>query len=108
MGVSAWMCPLHLTANPSTIRCAITNFSFHVEPAHIIPKEETDWFNYNGMAGYDENACDTQFPENLIKLRTDIQLVTGAVQFRSYCVISISPRQRSGLFLSWVNGSRCG
>jgi hypothetical protein len=53
-------------------RCAVTNNSWDIEAAHLIPREEGDWFRQNGMSMYGDDSLDTEDSANLIRLRGDI------------------------------------
>jgi len=55
----------------TTSRCGITNVSYAIKRAHLIPKEEEDWFANNGMVRYgaEKNIDDEA---NILPLRKDL------------------------------------
>ncbi|KAK1997902.1 hypothetical protein LX36DRAFT_657080 [Colletotrichum falcatum] len=53
-------------------RCALTNQGFGLTTAHIIPREEGEWFMQNGMSRYGVDMRDVNDSWNLLRLRADI------------------------------------
>ncbi|KZL87264.1 hypothetical protein CI238_12888 [Colletotrichum incanum] len=67
-----WPSPMPAAATDTGRRCALTNHGFGLTSAHIIPKEEGEWFMQNGMSRYGVDMRDVNDSRNLIRLRTDI------------------------------------
>ncbi|KFH48542.1 hypothetical protein ACRE_006410 [Hapsidospora chrysogenum ATCC 11550] len=62
---------LPIPVNP-TSRCAITNVSFAVKRAHLVPREEGLWYNRNGMTKYGSGLGDIDNAANILPLRRDL------------------------------------
>lgn len=67
-------------------RCGISNFSYSLEEAHLVPKEEVDWYNRNDMGRYGIGIGDIHNPANLLLLKSDIHKC-----FDNRCVV-IAPK----------------
>ena len=50
-------------------RCGITNFSYAVDKAHLIPREEFEWYDQNDMYRYGASIDDSL---NMVHLRYDL------------------------------------
>lgn len=57
---------------PPTSRCAITNVSFAIKGAHLVPREEGLWYNRNGMTKYGSGLGDIDNAANILPLRRDL------------------------------------
>jgi HNH endonuclease len=58
---------------PATRRCSISNFTFAVDSAHLMPQEEAVWYQRNDMARYgDAILGDMNNPANVIPLKSDL------------------------------------
>ncbi|KAK2037072.1 hypothetical protein LZ31DRAFT_589132 [Colletotrichum somersetense] len=68
----AWPSPKPAPATDTGRRCALTNHSSGLTSAHIIPREEGEWFMQNGMSRYGVDMRDINDSRNLIRLRADI------------------------------------
>ncbi|KAH0425471.1 piwi domain-containing protein [Colletotrichum camelliae] len=53
-------------------RCALTNHGFGLTNAHVVPREEAEWFMRNGMSRYGVDMRDVNDSRNMIRLRADI------------------------------------
>jgi hypothetical protein len=57
----------------SKARCAVTNYSYSVEDAHLIPRAEALWYERNGMDRYGgQGLGDINNSANILPLRSDI------------------------------------
>ncbi|KAL7781692.1 hypothetical protein V8C37DRAFT_398130 [Trichoderma ceciliae] len=62
--------PPNLTISPVTSpSCCITNVSYAVDGAHIVPREEAAWYTSNAMAGYG-GGIDNE--ANILRMRKDL------------------------------------
>jgi HNH endonuclease len=62
-----------VSTSPPTRRCAISNFSFSIDGAHLVPQEEALWYQRNDMRRYgDAVLCDIDNSTNIIPLKTDL------------------------------------
>jgi hypothetical protein len=62
-----------VSTSPPTSRCAISNFSFAIDGAHLVPQEEALWYQRNDMRRYgDAVLCDIDNSTNIIPLKTDL------------------------------------
>lgn len=52
--------------------CILTDSSYAKTEAHLVPREEGDWFKYNSMGQYGLDRKDTEDSANLANLRGDI------------------------------------
>ncbi|KAK1570206.1 uncharacterized protein LY79DRAFT_594448 [Colletotrichum navitas] len=68
----AWPSTKSGLATDTGRRCALTNSAFGLTSAHIIPREEGEWFMQNGMSRYGADLRDVNDSRNLIRLRADI------------------------------------
>ncbi|KAH6975855.1 hypothetical protein EDB80DRAFT_757639 [Ilyonectria destructans] len=67
--------PLRAAESLSTWnRCPVTNTSYALTEAHIIPKEESEWFLINGMHRYGKGRYDIDDPSNIVTLRSDVHI----------------------------------
>lgn len=67
--------PLQTTESISTLnRCPVTNTSYALTEAHIIPREETEWFLINGIHRYGSGRYDIDDPSNIVTLRSDVRI----------------------------------
>ncbi|RSL45308.1 hypothetical protein CEP51_016103 [Fusarium floridanum] len=67
--------PLRAAESLSTSnRCPVTNASYALTEAHIIPKEESEWFLINGMHRYGNGRYDIDDPSNIVTLRSDVHI----------------------------------
>ncbi|KAK7426728.1 hypothetical protein QQZ08_006764 [Neonectria magnoliae] len=57
-----------------TQRCAVSNTTFASTYAHIIPREEREWFNKNGMALYGGGTRTADDEHNFLRLKADIHV----------------------------------
>ncbi|KXH64532.1 hypothetical protein CSAL01_11287 [Colletotrichum salicis] len=71
---AAWPSPKPAPSTDTARRCALTNHGYGLIKAHIIPREESEWFMQNGMSRYGVNKRDVNDSQNLIRLRADIHL----------------------------------
>ncbi|UPK96256.1 hypothetical protein LCI18_007191 [Fusarium solani-melongenae] len=55
-----------------TKRCAVTNTSYAFTWAHLIPKEEQQWFNKNGMGLYGGGSHSLDDQHNILPLKADL------------------------------------
>ncbi|KAL2755981.1 hypothetical protein ACRALDRAFT_210879 [Sodiomyces alcalophilus JCM 7366] len=55
-------------------RCVVSNFSFAVENAHLIPKEERTWFQKNEMDLYGYGLTGINDEANLLPMKSDIHV----------------------------------
>ena len=63
-----------LLSNPVATRCVITNCSYSVESAHLVPEEEAVWYDQNGMWTYGESdLSDINSMTNRVFLRPDMR-----------------------------------
>ncbi|RSL61994.1 hypothetical protein CEP53_004914 [Fusarium sp. AF-6] len=53
-------------------RCAVTNTSYAFTWAHLIPKEEQQWFNKNGMGLYGGGSHSLDDQHNILPLKADL------------------------------------
>ena len=53
-------------------RCAVTNFSYSVEGAHLVPRAERRWYIRNDMDQYGPILGDINNSNNILPLRADI------------------------------------
>lgn len=61
------------TLIPPPGRCGISNFSFAIEDAHLVPQEEALWYARNDMGRYgDEVLRDINVAANILPLKVDI------------------------------------
>lgn len=67
----SWWAPTHSQAVPSR-RCAVTNTIYAPTLAHIVPKEEQQWFNKNGMGLYGGGSRTLDDTHNFIPLKADL------------------------------------
>ncbi len=62
-----------VSTSPPTHRCAISNFSFAIDGAHLVPQEEALWYQRNDMRRYgDAVLCDIDNSTNIIPLKIDL------------------------------------
>jgi HNH endonuclease len=62
-----------VSTSPPIRRCAISNFSFAIDEAHLVPQEEALWYQRNDMRRYgDAILCDIDNSTNIIPLKTDL------------------------------------
>ncbi|KAH8679276.1 hypothetical protein BGZ61DRAFT_310947, partial [Ilyonectria robusta] len=67
--------PLQTTESKSTSnRRPVTNTSYALTEAHIIPREETEWFLINGMHRYGSGRYDIDDLSNIVTLRSDVRI----------------------------------
>ncbi|KAM0557037.1 hypothetical protein ACHAPJ_005717 [Fusarium lateritium] len=66
-----WTAPSS-SASVHTKRCAITNTSYAFTWAHLIPREEHQWFNKNGMGVYGGGSHTIDDPHNILPLKADL------------------------------------
>lgn len=52
--------------------CILTDSSYSKTEAHLVPKEEGDWFKYNSMGRYGLDRQDIEDSANLASLRADV------------------------------------
>lgn len=52
--------------------CALTNSAYSSNDAHLIPRDEAEWFRYNMMGVYGLDRKDTEDSANMVSLRVDI------------------------------------
>lgn len=62
-----------LPAGHASDSCILTDSSYSKTEAHLVPREECDWFKYNSMGQYGLDRKDTEDSANLAVLRADIQ-----------------------------------
>jgi hypothetical protein len=64
-------------------RCGVTNFSYPLEEAHLIPRKETNWFLRNDMGRYNFTGAFPLIndPANLLPLKTDTHDIFDDRQF---------------------------
>jgi hypothetical protein len=68
-----WSPAAPLTSSDSIPRCVITNFSIALEQAHLVPKEEVQWYRNNEMDRYGSGILgNIDNPRNLVNLRVDM------------------------------------
>lgn len=61
-----------LPAGHASDSCILTNSSYSKTEAHLVPREEGDWFKYNSMGQYGLDRKDTEDSANLAVLRADV------------------------------------
>jgi hypothetical protein len=62
-----------MSSAPATRHCGISNFSFAIDEAHLVPQEEALWYQRNDMGRYEDAIlCDINNPSNIIPLKTDL------------------------------------
>ena len=55
-------------------RCGISNFSYAIEGAHLVPQEEAHWFGWNQMRRYGHDVLSNiDDPANILFLRADLR-----------------------------------
>jgi HNH endonuclease len=63
-----------VSTSTATRRCAISNFSFAIDGAHLVPQEEALWYRRNDMRRYGGTIlCDIDNSTNIIPLKTDLR-----------------------------------
>ncbi|PQK17510.1 hypothetical protein BB8028_0008g00210 [Beauveria bassiana] len=67
-----WPSPKASPSTDTVRRCALTNHGFGLTNAHIVPREEAEWFMRNGMSRYGVDTRDINDSRNMIRLRADI------------------------------------
>ncbi|KAK1674261.1 hypothetical protein BDP55DRAFT_613011 [Colletotrichum godetiae] len=67
-----WPSPKASPSTDTVRRCALTNHGFGLTNAHIVPREEAEWFMRNGMARYGMDTRDVNDSRNMMRLRADI------------------------------------
>lgn len=60
------------TTSPDRRRCAISNFSFSLEPAHLVPAEEAAWYARNAMFTYGAGSRSIDNQANMLNLISHI------------------------------------
>jgi HNH endonuclease len=53
-------------------RCSITNFSFALEEAHLVPREEVLWYHRNNIERYGRELGSIDNVANLLPLKSDM------------------------------------
>lgn len=61
-----------LPAGHASESCILTDSSYSKTEAHLVPREEGDWFKYNSMGQYGLDRKDTEDSANLAALRADV------------------------------------
>ncbi|KKZ61392.1 hypothetical protein EMCG_03998 [[Emmonsia] crescens] len=56
-------------------RCGVTKYSFAIESAHLVPKEEATWFNLNSMDFTLGQYATINTSANLLPLRADVHKI---------------------------------
>ncbi|KAH6614476.1 hypothetical protein B0J18DRAFT_301456 [Chaetomium sp. MPI-SDFR-AT-0129] len=73
--IPEWWHPLHHNPNV-TMACGVTNSSYAVEEAHLVPEEERAWYSDNEMEFYGWGPLrDIDNKTNRLPLRSDIRTV---------------------------------
>ncbi|KAK2770399.1 hypothetical protein CKAH01_14742 [Colletotrichum kahawae] len=67
-----WPSPKASPSTDTVRRRALTNHGFGLTNAHIVPREEAEWFMRNGMSRYGVDTRDVNDSRNMIRLRADI------------------------------------
>ncbi|KAI1130865.1 hypothetical protein F5Y10DRAFT_262806 [Nemania abortiva] len=90
---SEWKLPHHppgqrhispASASQALIHCYLTDFQMGIDRCHLIPAEESDWFNINGMGDYSGNSSSTSSIDdqpNIAILRADLRQLFDRRQF---------------------------
>ncbi|KAF4971308.1 hypothetical protein FSARC_1827 [Fusarium sarcochroum] len=68
----AWWTAPSASSGIHTKRCAITNTSYAFTWAHLIPREEQQWFSKNGMGLYGGGSHTIDDPHNILPLKADL------------------------------------
>ena len=59
----------------SRTRCGISNCSYAVQKAYLVPQEEVLWYERNDMERYgDAIICDIDNPANIVMLKSDLHM----------------------------------
>ncbi|KAF4974538.1 hypothetical protein FZEAL_8562 [Fusarium zealandicum] len=82
---SWWIAPACPPGSP-TRRCAITNTSYAFTWAHLIPKDEQQWFNKNGMGLYGGGSRTLDDQHNFLPLKADLYVCFDQ------CVFALVPK----------------
>jgi hypothetical protein len=61
-----------MSSAPATRHCGISNFSFAIDEAHLVPQEEALWYQRNDMGRYEDLIPDINNSNNIVPLKTDL------------------------------------
>lgn len=77
----SWKLPENHNPGVDRTRCIVTNRSAGLKKAHIVHREDGDWFRGRGMALYTIGPQGIDSSENLVNLRADLHNVYDAQDF---------------------------
>ncbi|POS68784.1 hypothetical protein DHEL01_v212821 [Diaporthe helianthi] len=104
--------PVFSAGHPSN-SCILTNSSYAKTAAHLIPKEEGDWFRNNSMGQYGRDRKDTEDSANLTVLRADIHTWLDSrgwtiVPKENRYIAHVLDPARAPEFFSWFHNVELG
>lgn len=73
----SWPLPSDLPHDPSA-RCIVSRHSLGLKNAHIVPKEDNDWFQQQGMGRYAPDGLGINSHRNIVNLRADLHKIYDA------------------------------
>ena len=74
----SWQVPQNAPTDPATPRCIVSRHALGLKRAHLVHKDDADWFDKEGMDQYTGNIHGINSDVNIVPLRADLHQIFDA------------------------------